>query len=54
MQGVPGVQSVDIDFDARTATVVFDPATTSVAAIAAAATGAGYPAAVQDAARGRE
>ena len=47
MQQVDGVQSVAIDFDAKTATVVFDPARTSVDAIAAASTNAGYPAAVQ-------
>lgn len=47
MEKVAGVQSVQIDFDARTATVVFDPAVTSVEAIAAASTDAGYPAVVR-------
>lgn len=47
MEKVNGVQSVWIDFDAKTATVVFDPAVTSVEAIAAASTDAGYPAAVR-------
>jgi mercuric ion binding protein len=47
MGKVSGVQSVQIDFAARTATVVFDPAVTSVEAIAAASTDAGYPAAVR-------
>ena len=47
MEQVNGVQSVEIDFDAKTATVVFDPAATSVEAIAAASTNAGYPAAVK-------
>jgi mercuric ion binding protein len=47
MENVIGVQSVQIDFDAKTATVVFDPAVTSVEAIAAASTDAGYPAAVK-------
>lgn len=47
MEKVNGVQSVRIDFDARTATVVFDPAVTSVEAIAAASSDAGYPAAVR-------
>lgn len=47
MEKVTGVQSVRIDFDARTATVVFDPAVTSVEAIATASTDAGYPAAVR-------
>jgi mercuric ion binding protein len=47
MEKVNGVQSVRIDFDARTATVVFDPAVTSIEAIAAASADAGYPAAVR-------
>ncbi len=47
MQRVDGVQSVEIDFAAKTATVVFDPARTTVEAIAAASTDAGYPAAVR-------
>jgi len=47
MERVKGVQSVRIDFDAKTATVVFDPAVTSIEAIAAASTDAGYPAAVR-------
>lgn len=47
MEKVSGVQSVRIDFDTRTATVVFDPAVTSVDAIAAASADAGYPAAVR-------
>ena len=44
MEGVKGVKSVRIDFDAKTATVVFDPSKATVAAIAAASTNAGYPA----------
>lgn len=47
MEGVSGVQSVQIDFAARTATVAFDPAVTTVEAIAAASTNAGYPASVK-------
>lgn len=47
MEKVTGVQSVQIDFAARTATVVFDPAVTSVEAIAAASADAGYPAEVR-------
>lgn len=47
MDGVAGVKSVKIDFDAKTATVVFDPAVTNAAAIAAASTNAGYPASVK-------
>ena len=44
MSRVAGVRSVEIDFDAKTATVVFDPAVTSPEAIAAASTNSGYPA----------
>lgn len=43
MSGVDGVRSVEIDFDARSATVVFDPALTDAAAIAEASAMAGYP-----------
>ena len=45
MERVVGVQSVKIDFDAKTATVVFDPSVTTPEAIAAASTNVGYPAA---------
>ncbi len=45
MQRVAGVASVKIDFEAKTALVVFDPAKTDVGTIAAASTNAGYPAA---------
>jgi mercuric ion binding protein len=38
------VQSVEIDFDAKTATVIFDPTVAAPEAIAAASTNAGYPA----------
>lgn len=44
MEGVTGVKSVTVDFEAKTATVVFDPSATSAADIAAASTNAGYPA----------
>jgi len=44
MEGVAGVKSVAVDFDAKTATVVFDPSQTTIDAIAAASTNAGYPA----------
>ena len=47
MSGVDGVQSVEIDFDARSATVIFDPALTDAAAIAQASAMAGYPANVK-------
>lgn len=44
IDGVEGVQSVEIDFTAKTATVVFDPTVATLDAIAAASTNAGYPA----------
>lgn len=47
MERVHGVQSVAIDFAAKTATVVFDPAVTNIKAIAAASTNAGYPATIK-------
>jgi len=46
MTNVDGVKSVDVDFDAKTATVRFDPAVTTVEEIAHASTNAGYPATV--------
>lgn len=46
MERVAGVRSVVIDFDAKTATVVFDPASSTEDAIAAAAANVGYPARV--------
>ena len=45
MEGVSGVKLVSVDFENKTATVVFDPAVTDTAAIATASTNAGYPAA---------
>lgn len=45
MESVDGVKSVTVDFDAATATVVFDPSLTTPSRIGAAATNAGYPAA---------
>lgn len=47
MEKVTGVQSVQIDFTAKTATVAFDPSVTTADAIAAASTNAGYPASVK-------
>lgn len=45
MQKVEGVKSVSVDFEARTATVVFDPVLTTPDQIGAASANAGYPAA---------
>lgn len=47
MASVEGVRAVEIDFAARTATVVFDAAVTSADAISTASTNAGYPATVR-------
>lgn len=44
MQSVNGVQSVSVDFDAKTATVIFDPSVTTTDSIGEASTNAGYPA----------
>lgn len=45
MEHVAGVKSVKVDFGAKTATAVYDPAVTNATSIAKASTGAGYPAA---------
>lgn len=47
MESVEGVMSVTIDFEARTATVAFDPAKATIEAIGAASANAGYPAEVR-------
>lgn len=47
MSDVPGVKSVTVDFESKTATVVFNPATVSAAEIAAASSKVGYPATVE-------
>lgn len=44
MEQVTGVKSVAVDFGAKTATVVFDPAQATPDAIAKASADAGYPA----------
>jgi len=44
MKRVDGVQSVEIDFETKIATVNYDPAITTPAEIAAASTNVGYPA----------
>ncbi len=44
MARVEGVRSVTVDFDAKTATAVFDPTVTTAQEIAAASTNVGYPA----------
>ncbi len=44
MQGVRGVKSAKADLNTQSAVVVFDDSATTVNAIAAASTNAGYPA----------
>ncbi len=44
MGAVQGVKSVEVDYQAQTARVVFDTAVTDAATIAAASANAGYPA----------
>lgn len=44
MEKVAGVKDVKVDFATRTATVIFDPARTTIAEIALASANAGYPA----------
>lgn len=44
MARVEGVKEVTVDFEAKTATAIFDPAVTKVEAIANASTDVGYPA----------
>ncbi len=43
MARVEGVESVNVDFDAKTATAVFDATVTTAQEIAAASTTVGYP-----------
>lgn len=44
MAAIPGVSTVAVSFEAKTATVTFDDAKTNADAIAAASMNAGYPA----------
>ncbi len=46
LQGVAGVQQVQVDFDSKTASVTFDPQKTSIDALIEATTNVGYPASV--------
>ncbi|MBA3271512.1 MAG: mercury resistance system periplasmic binding protein MerP [Acidobacteria bacterium] len=45
---VAGVSKVDVDLDKRQATVTFDDAKTTVAALTKATTDAGYPSSVKE------
>ncbi len=44
MEKIEGVKSVVVDYDTKTATVIFDPAVATPAQIGAASTSVGYPA----------
>ncbi|MCW8914979.1 MAG: cation transporter [Magnetovibrio sp.] len=44
IKSVKGVHNVDVDFDAKTATVIFDDSITNADTVAQASTHAGYPA----------
>jgi mercuric ion binding protein len=45
LQAVPGVARVVVSYEAKTATVTFDDAKTSIKALTTATTNAGYPSA---------
>lgn len=47
LEKVPGVGSVKIDFDKKTATVAYDPDKTQLEVMTTATTNAGYPSALQ-------
>ncbi len=46
LQAVDGVQKVNVDFDSKTADVVFDPQKTNTDALIKATTNVGYPASI--------
>lgn len=48
MSRVDGVQSIDVNFEAKTVTVTYDPALADTATIAEASTSVGFPAHVVD------
>ena len=47
LEKAPGVESVKVDLDAKTATVTFDPDKANVAALIKATMEAGYPSSVK-------
>ena len=49
MQRVEGVKEVNVELDARTAIVTFDPSITTATEIGSASTNVGFPASVRDA-----
>lgn len=48
MEKVPGVKQVEVDYEMKIATVIFDPAITDKSQIAKASTDIGYPASVAE------
>lgn len=48
LEKVPGVSTVKVDFDRKTATVTFDPDKAPPEALTRATTNAGYPSSVQE------
>ena len=46
LQGVDGVQSAKVDFDSKTANVIFNPKKTTIETLIKSTTNAGYPATV--------
>jgi len=48
MSSVEGVQSIEVNFDDKTATATFDPALVDAASIAQASTDVGFPAHIQN------
>lgn len=49
LQGVDGVQTVNVDYNSKTANVSFDPQKTNTEALIKATTNAGYPAIIPQA-----
>jgi periplasmic mercuric ion binding protein len=47
LEKVPGVASASVDYEAKTATVTFDPKQVNLEALTAATTNAGYPSTVK-------
>ena len=48
MEKVPGVKQVEVNYETKIATVIFDPAQTNKKQIADASTDIGYPASILD------
>jgi mercuric ion binding protein len=48
MEKVPGVKQVEVDYEMKIATVIFDPTLTNKKQIADASTNIGYPASILD------